>query len=81
MSNKISLNQIIRKIIQEQFRIKNNKKIKIYSSDTIEAWDSLGHMLLIEEIEKKFSISISQKDVASLQSEKNFVKYLKNKIK
>ena len=81
MSDKISLNQIIRKIIQEQFRIKNNKKIKIYSSDTIEAWDSLGHMLLIEEIEKKFSISISQKDVASLQSEKNFVKYLKNKIK
>ena len=81
MSNKISLNQIIRKIIEEKFRIKNNKKIKIYNSDTIEAWDSLGHMLLIEEIEKKFSISISQKAVVSLQSEKILVEYLKNKIK
>ena len=81
MSNKISLNQTIRKIIEEKFRIKNNKKIKIYNSDTVEAWDSLGHMLLIEEIEKKFNISVSQKDVVFLQSEKSLVGYLNKKIK
>jgi acyl carrier protein len=81
MSNKISLNQTIRKIIEEKFRIKNNKKIKIYNSDTVEAWDSLGHMLLIEEIEKKFNISVSQKDVVFLQSEKSLVGYLSKKIK
>jgi len=81
MSNKISLNQTIRKIIEEKFRIKNNKKIKIYNSDTVEAWDSLGHMLLIEEIEKKFNISVSQKDVVFLQSEKSLVEYLNKKIK
>lgn len=80
MSNKIKLSQTIRKIIEEKFRIKNVKKNKIYNSDTIEAWDSLGHMLLIEEIEKKFSISINQKEVGLLQSEKSLAEYLKSKI-
>ncbi len=81
MSNKKSLQTKVKNLIEKKFRVKKSKKKKIYSSENIEGWDSLGHMLLIQEIEKNFKISINPKDVFILQSEKSIYKYLDKKLK
>ena len=67
--------------MKKNLELKKVKKKKIYSSENIEGWDSLGHMLLIQEIEKNFKISINPKDVFILQSEKSIYKYLDKKLK
>ena len=69
-------NKDVRSIIQEVFRI-GRKKPKKYDVENIENWDSLGHMILLEKIEKKFNLSIKSKDIGKLQSEKEIIKYLK----
>ena len=69
-------NKDVRSIIQEVFRI-GRKKPKKYDAENIENWDSLGHMILLEKIEKKFNLSIKSKDIGKLQSEKEIIKYLK----
>ena len=69
----------VRSIINNVFRI-GKIKPKKYESEYIQNWDSLGHMILLEKIEKKFGIKIKSKDIGSLQSEKAIIKYLK-KIK
>tara|TARA_B100000902_G_C27302049_1_gene913383 strand:- start:1044 stop:1280 length:237 start_codon:yes stop_codon:yes gene_type:complete len=69
-------NEDVRSIIKEVFRI-GRKKPKKYDADNIQNWDSLGHMILLEKIEKKFNLSIKSKDIGKLQSEKEIIKYLK----
>ena len=62
-------NKDVRSIIQEVFRI-GRKKPKKYDAENIENWDSLGHMILLEKIEKKLNLKIKSKDIGKLQSEK-----------
>ena len=38
------------------------------SSDTIPEWDSLSHVMIIHEIEKKFDIKFSLDDMISIDS-------------
>ena len=55
---------------------KDASKIKI---GTIKGWDSLGHINLLLEIEKKFKIKFSMKQISELKTMKKIVATL-NKI-
>ncbi len=75
----------IKKILREQiiksFRLNKKKIFKVLSSNNVENWDSLGHLILIREIEKKFNVSFSPKDIPEALDEKKILTKIKKKIK
>jgi acyl carrier protein len=73
MINKIKL--CAEKIFKK--KIKNFEKLKI---GDLKEWDSLGHINLLLEIEKKFKIKFSMKEISELNSIKKITERLK-KIK
>tara|TARA_B110000977_G_scaffold28001_1_gene35696 strand:- start:25017 stop:25259 length:243 start_codon:yes stop_codon:yes gene_type:complete len=57
---------------------KKTKKINIDSSTkSISDWDSMNHIILIMEINKKYKINISLEDSVNINSIKNIVKIVK----
>ena len=57
---------------------KKTKKINIDSSTkSISDWDSMNHIILIMEINKKYKISISLEESVKINSIKNIVKVVK----
>ncbi len=52
----------------EAFSIDKKKLEKNLEYNSIDEWDSMGHMTLISELEKNFNISIETDDVIDLSS-------------
>ena len=77
----LKLKNELRKIIIEQFKIKKSKINKNLSADNIDKWDSLGHMILVSTIEKKFTIKFKNDDIPNILDEKAIYKKLSKKIK
>ena len=57
------------------------KRGKIFSMEKIDNWDSLNHLRLVSEIEKKFQIKISSLEASKITDESKIVKLLKRKKK
>ena len=74
------IKKILKQEIIKTFRIKNKNTSKTLSSNNVENWDSLGHLLLIREIEKKFNVSFSPKDVPEILDEKKILAKIKKLI-
>ena len=70
MKKHIRLKEKIRKLIVKQFKLKKNQLQKNLSADNIDKWDSLGHLSLITNIEKKLEISFSQEEIVKMLNEK-----------
>tara|TARA_Y100000590_G_scaffold463098_1_gene628951 strand:- start:83 stop:322 length:240 start_codon:yes stop_codon:yes gene_type:complete len=70
MKKNILLKSKIRKLIVKQFKLKKNQLKKNLSADNIDRWDSLGHLSLITNIEKKFKVSFSQEEIVKMLDEK-----------
>ena len=66
------------KIIKERFKVK--KKKRFLSMNNLENWDSLGHLKLLSEIEKKFKIKFSNKEIPVITDEKKILSLLINKL-
>lgn len=66
------------KIIKEKFKVK--KKKRLLSMNNLENWDSLGHLKLLSEIEKKFKIKFSNKEIPVITDEKKILSLLINKL-
>ncbi len=71
---KIELKKKIRKIILKQFKINKDKNIKKLSANNVEKWDSLGHLLLISNIEKKLNIKFKDSDIPEILDENKILK-------
>jgi acyl carrier protein len=57
---------------------KKTKKINIHSNTkNISDWDSMNHIILIMEINKRYKINISLEDSVNINSIKNIVKIVK----
>ena len=57
---------------------KKTKKINILSTTkSISDWDSMNHIILIMEINKRYKINISLEDSLNINSIKNIVKIVK----
>ena len=73
-----------KKIIENKLKIifkkvfKENKKV--YNMENTSNWDSLNHLKLIIEIQKKFQIKISNINVPKLVDQKKIVQYISKKI-
>tara|TARA_A100001011_G_C14011719_1_gene715709 strand:+ start:125 stop:379 length:255 start_codon:yes stop_codon:yes gene_type:complete len=67
----IDLEEIIKKLNSIFRNVLNDDQINLKintSNNELEKWDSLNHILLILEIEKKFSIKIAAGEIAELNS-------------
>ena len=66
------------KIIKKKFKVK--KKKRLLSMNNLENWDSLGHLKLLSEIENKFKIKFSNKEIPEITDEKKILSLLINKL-
>ena len=74
-----SLHKNIKIVLKKTFKI-NENKISIKSSNkTIPNWDSISHLNLIVEIEKKFKVKIKPEEAYKLDSFEAILKFLKTK--
>tara|TARA_B100000963_G_scaffold137085_1_gene119283 strand:+ start:2786 stop:3034 length:249 start_codon:yes stop_codon:yes gene_type:complete len=72
----ITLKEILCSILEhENFEIKNELKAK-----DVDGWDSLSHMLIISEIEKKFDIKFKLKELNKINNLGNLLELIKSKI-
>ena len=76
MTNEINLN-IIAKIISKHTRVKEELINLNSSTETIDRWDSLAHINIIVDIEKKFNIKIKTTKVSELNSVNSIIQFLK----
>lgn len=79
MNNKEIENKL-KDVFQNVFE---DSKIEIkndLSAKDVDNWDSLTHMILISEIEEKFNIKFSLKDLNKLDNVGNLIKIIAFKI-
>ena len=65
-----------KKVFSETFEIKNNFNENL-EYNSIEAWDSIGHMNLISALEEKFNVSFETDDIVDFSSFKKGKEILK----
>jgi acyl carrier protein len=59
----------------------NNFSIKDeFTADDIDGWDSLTHITIINEVEKKFSVRFKLKDLNSLNNIGNLIDLTTSKV-
>jgi acyl carrier protein len=56
-----------KKVFSTTFEMKNNFDEKL-EYNSIEAWDSIGHMNLISNLEEEFKISLETDDIVDFSS-------------
>ena len=78
--NNKNAHNILLNIFTKLFKIKT-KKVDSINHDKISDWDSLKHILLIQEVENKFKLKVKDFDIAELTSFNNILKYIKKKKK
>tara|TARA_B100000676_G_C17557832_1_gene570701 strand:- start:299 stop:547 length:249 start_codon:yes stop_codon:yes gene_type:complete len=76
-----NLSNEIRNILLKLLKIDNKNIPLIIDTESAENWDSLNHLMIIEEISKKYNIKIPTSDSINLLSEKEIINYLETKIK
>ena len=76
-----NLSNEIRNILLKLLKIDNKNIPLIIDTESAENWDSLNHLMIIEEISKKYNIKIPTSDSIILLSEKEIINYLETKIK
>ncbi len=71
---------LIKKIMSETFRIKEENILVDSKMEDIEGWDSISHMELILRLEKELQITLSGEDIAEMNSISSIILVL-NKYK
>jgi len=77
------MNEEILKDLEQVFFKVFNKKIELLPETTakdVEGWDSLRHMILVNEIEKRFKIKFSFKEVRSFNSVSDLIRTIHTKL-
>ncbi|WP_440633362.1 acyl carrier protein [Candidatus Pelagibacter sp. HIMB1485] len=71
------------KFMQSVFKVALNNNTKIILSskfEKVKGWDSLGHMKIISEIEKKLSISFEIDEIIGINTVKKLIELTKKKV-
>lgn len=66
----------IRSIISEVFRVDLSSLPRNPDPDTVERWDSLGHLKLIARLEEEYKIDIPQNKLIFMTSEDEIIAIL-----
>jgi acyl carrier protein len=75
------LEEKVYEIIKKVFNLTDqNIDKKLLKEGHIEAWDSLGHLNLLMELEREFNIKFSLDDIEKSRSFEDIVKLLEEKL-
>lgn len=74
----VSIDSAIREVFNELFQVSEVQEDD--SMETIDLWDSMGHMLLMLAIEKRFNTRIDNEDIINLTSVKTLKEYLRQRL-
>jgi acyl carrier protein len=78
-NKKQKMNDRLEKIIRIALEIRDGSLNPNWTSDDIEAWDSVGHLNLILELEKEFGIKFEIEEMFDLEKLGDIEKILKKK--
>ena len=70
----------IREILVSILEHENFEMVDELEAKNVDGWDSLSHMLIITEIEKKFAIQFKLKELNKLNNLGSLLKLIKSKI-
>ena len=70
------VNDIFIDVLEEEILIKEE-----YSSYDVDGWDSLNHIILIVEIEKKFNIKFNSSEIISWENVGKMIDCIEEKLK
>ena len=76
--NSDDLRNRVHTAILETFEIEPSSTQAEFSVETVEKWDSLGHLALMRKLEAEFSIEIDHADAVEMLSEAEIVARLKS---
>tara|TARA_Y100001968_G_scaffold333021_1_gene393646 strand:+ start:372 stop:620 length:249 start_codon:yes stop_codon:yes gene_type:complete len=60
--------EIYNNAFKEAFELEKNSSLKELKYQSIEEWDSIGHMSLMAELEEGFDITIKTEDLIQFES-------------
>lgn len=75
------LHEAVRKLILETFSLSEADAPAKLDVDSVEQWDSLGHLALIEAIEAGFKVSLAHGDAVNMLGEEMIVQILAEKLR
>ena len=70
----------IRAVMATTFGLPPGKLPAQASVQTLPAWDSLGHLALIEALGARFKVTIPVRDAVDLLTEDDLVRYLSTRV-
>lgn len=71
------LTEIFRKVFNDSNLIVSEEM----TANDVERWDSLTHMLMITEVEKKFDVKFKLKDLNKMKNVGNLIEILEERVK
>ena len=71
----------VRRVIAETFELEPSSLPAEPDVESIEQWDSLGHMQLVEALEAAFDIEVAHADSVNLLSQSAIVAHLQGRLR
>ena len=76
----VDLTTRVRQVIATTFEVDPAALPPEAHADSVEEWDSLGHMQLIEALEEAFGIELDHADAVNLLSQSDIVSHLEGRL-
>lgn len=73
------MEQKILNVLKDTFELENIDTS--CSQDTCDAWDSMGQLNLVAELEDAFDVSLEPEDIGTMKSYNDILRILKSKVK
>lgn len=73
------MEQKILNVLKDTFELENVDTS--CSQETCDAWDSMGQLNLVAELEDAFDISLEPEEIGTMKSYNDIVRILKSKVK
>lgn len=80
MTDRDDLIPRVRAVIAETFELDARSLPEEPDAESIEQWDSLGHMQLIEALEAAFGVDVAHADAVHLLSQAAIVEHLRGRL-
>ena len=76
----MNIREELQKIFREIFFDDDLILFDEMTADDVEDWDSLSHLNLISQIERKFNIEFTTEEMLSAKNVGEFIKYIEKKL-
>ena len=70
----------VRRLMAETFETSEAELPSPADTDNVAAWDSLGHLMLVETVEERFGVAFSQAETIAMLDEDSLVACLAERV-